>query len=619
MELTNDSDTVSWPTITSGTTAVALSTTALIYKAGTLEDASDWTFTFSESSVTLQGSASTSLITAAFDSTDTNKLNITAINNSFQSGTLTITASHNDEEYDDHNAIFSIRRINATNILRITAEPSAVTKNPNDNTFVPANRQVTYTVRRFSGLEGTTLGDFNYQLNGGSTVTVNGGSATTHTITDTFATDADETDFSVLEVFDGNTTIIHDVETVPVILGGTDGDPGVAGEGVDVIFIRSASQPNTPVNSADSPGTTNTAAGWSTGIPSGTELLWASLGRETEVSGSVVYVYETPYQVGGTAAIEAYVYRKRSTTDTWNVSTRPSGGAWNFVTGDFDSVPTNWSSTVPSVTDNGDKIYVSVAVASGDPTDTSADFGTWSVPALLNERVDGSEGITGTFSGLGTYVYDGTNYDISDFTVSVNVQGLTNITYSNWSASGPNWSITNSNSASQTMSGPSNQPESNVDTYVTNGRSVSVTVTGTDSEGNTGVSKTFSGLIPITKQSRNGLTGFLYYFSNVSGASGLASSYITASSPDTGQIAIVQNSDGDQAGYRYDGSAWQSQNIVNSDIIFANAIGAKQLEISEENTGSNRIYFDGSSGSGPRILIFGASSTQPRVILGRLS
>ena len=58
--------------------------------------------------------------------------------------------------------------------------------------------------------------------------------------------------------------------------------------------------------------------------------------------------------------------------------------------------------------------------------------------------------------------------------------------------------------------------------------------------------------------------------------------------------------------------------IVNSDIIFANAIGSNQLEISNSNNVGNRIFMD-SGANGPRIQIFDSSASTPRVILGKLT
>ena len=54
---------------------------------------------------------------------------------------------------------------------------------------------------------------------------------------------------------------------------------------------------------------------------------------------------------------------------------------------------------------------------------------------------------------------------------------------------------------------------------------------------------------------------------------------------------------------------------INADIIFANAIGAEQLEISTSSGGS-RIFMDGANN---RIQIFDSSATNPRVVLGNLT
>lgn len=114
-------------------------------------------------------------------------------------------------------------------------------------------------------------------------------------------------------------------------------------------------------------------------------------------------------------------------------------------------------------------------------------------------------------------------------------------------------------------------------------------------------------------QGEDGLTGFFYY---LSGDSSLDASNITATNPEEGQIAIVQNTSGDQAGYRYNGTAWVSQTIVNEGIIAANAITAEQLEISNNtNPGSGTyMYFDGTNN---RILIYDSSVL--RVKIGNLA
>lgn len=108
-----------------------------------------------------------------------------------------------------------------------------------------------------------------------------------------------------------------------------------------------------------------------------------------------------------------------------------------------------------------------------------------------------------------------------------------------------------------------------------------------------------------------GLTGFLYY---LSGDASTDAAHITASNPAEGQIAIVQNTDGAQAGYRYNGSSWVAQDIVNTDIIFANAIKSDQLHISNSDGSTSGIFMDGTNS---RIDIYDGNTL--RVRLGNLA
>ncbi len=126
-----------------------------------------------------------------------------------------------------------------------------------------------------------------------------------------------------------------------------------------------------------------------------------------------------------------------------------------------------------------------------------------------------------------------------------------------------------------------------------------------------------------------GPAGFMYFIRPGSGTSTTPTNGTQLGRPSTseaptaslsvGQIAIVSNSANppDQQGWRYTGSSWSAQDIVNSDIIFANAIGTEQLEISSDS-GTNRIFMD-SGVNGPRIQIFDSSASNPRVILGKLT
>lgn len=88
-----------------------------------------------------------------------------------------------------------------------------------------------------------------------------------------------------------------------------------------------------------------------------------------------------------------------------------------------------------------------------------------------------------------------------------------------------------------------------------------------------------------------GPSGFLFF---LSGDSSTDNAHISASSPATGQIAIVENTSGAQAGYRYSGSAWVSKDLINTGIIVADAIKSEQLEISADS-GNDRIQMDGTN------------------------
>ncbi len=112
-----------------------------------------------------------------------------------------------------------------------------------------------------------------------------------------------------------------------------------------------------------------------------------------------------------------------------------------------------------------------------------------------------------------------------------------------------------------------------------------------------------------------GPSGFLYYITTTAS---VAASNITATSPATGQIAIVENSSGLQQGYRYNGSAWAAKDLINTGIIVADAIKSEQLQISSldaDATGTqDGIFLDGTTNS---IKIFAGGAL--RVKIGNLS
>ena len=158
---------------------------------------------------------------------------------------------------------------------------------------------------------------------------------------------------------------------------------GPDGDSIDVVFKRSASNPGTPSASAGVP------TGWSTTSQgaTGTDLLWASVG--TKAGTATNYTWQTPYQVEGTAVAEIAVYRK-------NNSSGNTGGSYNFSTSTL-TTPTNWSTSPPSLTTNGDIVYVIVGTASGGPLETSASI-VWSSPSVFSQKTDGADGGTVNFA-----------------------------------------------------------------------------------------------------------------------------------------------------------------------------------------------------------------------------
>ena len=156
---------------------------------------------------------------------------------------------------------------------------------------------------------------------------------------------------------------------------------GEDGAGSDIVFLRSATAPDTP---ADSAGIPSLPDQWYTNPPSGTALLWASKG--SKAVGETKFDWGAPYQVEGTAVAEIAVYKV-------NDSTTPTGGSYNFTTNSLNitGLTAGWSQTPPSLANNSDAVYKSIALFVGGPEETAA-TATWSTPAVSAFRQDGSIG-----------------------------------------------------------------------------------------------------------------------------------------------------------------------------------------------------------------------------------
>lgn len=179
----------------------------------------------------------------------------------------------------------------------------------------------------------------------------------------------------LVRVETAETGLFDEVTVIPI----QDGADGLTGASTNTIFRRSSSNPGAPADSSGIP------TAWYDDPPAGTATLWASQG--TKDVGDTNFVWGTPYQVEGTAIAEIFIYKKTSNTST------PSGGSYNFVTNTL-TVPLGWSKNVPSITNNGEKVYLSNAIFSGAPTQTNATT-IWSTPVIYSQRTDGEEGPQG--------------------------------------------------------------------------------------------------------------------------------------------------------------------------------------------------------------------------------
>lgn len=170
-------------------------------------------------------------------------------------------------------------------------------------------------------------------------------------------------------------------------LGG-DGSDGLIGGSVNLVFYRGPSNPGAPISTTAIPDDTGLSpAGvlWADDPPATGGILWVSRGNLTPPSTD--WTWGVPYQADGEVFAEVTIYRKGS--NTLNVN----DGTWDFTTNSLTLA--DWSTTLPSVTGNGDIIYASVGLFAGRPTDTavSPESPGWTIPVKYAERVDGDEGL----------------------------------------------------------------------------------------------------------------------------------------------------------------------------------------------------------------------------------
>lgn len=121
-----------------------------------------------------------------------------------------------------------------------------------------------------------------------------------------------------------------------------DGTTGGAGASVDVIFVRSTTQPTTPTASAETP------TGWSTdvaSVPSSALPLWSSFGQRA--GGVANYTWDTPARVEGAkgetgdkglSIAEVMIFRRAATKPA-----TPTTGTYGFDGKAMVALPADWA------------------------------------------------------------------------------------------------------------------------------------------------------------------------------------------------------------------------------------------------------------------------------------
>jgi len=177
-----------------------------------------------------------------------------------------------------------------------------------------------------------------------------------------------------------------------IITKSKDGDPGDDGASINLVFTRSST---TPEATGTGSLPTGTGVTWEddAGDTTGTDPLWAVKG-ELDTSNNE-WSWGTPYRVDGNAVAEIYFYSDATTGNAPSFS----APTYNFTTNSY-TAPANWNKSPPSLTADGQKIWVIVVLYASTPGDTAATADTTSTAAIYAQRTDGDPGDDGASINL---------------------------------------------------------------------------------------------------------------------------------------------------------------------------------------------------------------------------
>ena len=299
--------------------------------------------------------------------------------------------------------------------------------------------------------------------------------------------------------------------------------------------------------------------------------------------------------------------------------------------GDFN----NWLPDAGTPDASNKSLWKITAAAISNTDTTTVEAGDWS-DAIRTARhaTDGDDGNPGSNGTNGVngingvaltltaspvlFTFDGTYYDPgSTSTLTLAASGGT-ITGVNWSTSAGTLVNNGAGTAtSNTLAFAADRTEAQVKASAT----VTAVVTGTNSAGTTGQS--FGTLTAVPATTLQGLPGGAGFFfikrddDTINQGLGQPTNSEIAT-PEEGNIAIVENSytTPQQAAWKYTSNAWaQVDDFFRAEVIAADAIGAKQLAVSNDDDGTAGIYMNSATSGQYNIKIYDGDNNL-RVKLG---
>ena len=175
---------------------------------------------------------------------------------------------------------------------------------------------------------------------------------------------------------------------------------GNTGSSINLVFTRKATAPTATGTGGVPTDGTSSPVTWTDNPPGGTDPLWAVKGQLNTTTNQ--WSWGTPYRVDGNAVAEVYFYSNATT----GADPTFSAPTYDFTNNNY-TAPTNWNKAPPSLTADGQKIYVIVVLYASTPGDTAATADTTSAAVIYAQRTDGSPGSPGS-PGLRTvqgYLY----------------------------------------------------------------------------------------------------------------------------------------------------------------------------------------------------------------------